>query len=317
VNVRVAIVGCGRIAADHVASFRHAGADVVSVTARPGSANAPRFAGEVGIPLVHDSVERLAADPDWDLAVVAVPPESTVPVARRLTETGRPALIEKPGARRADDLEALRPWQDRVAVAYNRRFYRPVRRAAELLAAHGPAIVELVLPERSQGSPAASAERFVENSVHGIDLVLHLLGPLDILHADGASPARGAVAASARGDVVHVLMPWDSPDNMRLTIHWPGRRYELRPFEIGREYTALTVVEPCDATPIRTYQPVVEREDIVDATVKPGFAEQAAEVMARLGAPSGEPSEGILAGLDDAIAALGLAEAIVSGQPPG
>jgi predicted dehydrogenase len=311
---RVALVGCGSIAAHHVAALRHAGCEVASVTARPSSERAPRFAAEHGIPIVHPDLPTLLADAGWDAAVVAAPPEATLGLVIQLAATGRPVLVEKPGALHSRDLDVLRPWDDQLLFGYNRRFYEPVARAAALLSEHGPSLVELVLPEPGGAGPAEAGERLLTNGTHGLDLVQHLVGPVTVLEVDAPTTgvARGGVARSERGDRIHVLVAWDSPDNARLTLHWPHHRYELRPFEVGRAYHGMQVTEPGPGSPVRAYTPLVVDEVVADAAGKPGFAGQARALVALVeGAPTGPAAR-----LDDAIRALALAEALLSASPP-
>jgi predicted dehydrogenase len=309
---RAALVGAGKVATDHVAALRAAGARVTAVTTSPGSPTAAAFAGAHGIDRAVPSVADLAADGAWDVAVVAVPAEKTIDVVAALAPTGRPLLVEKPGALDPDELDVLRPWEGSLLFGYNRRFYEPVRRAAELLEERGPALVELVLPEPAGEDAASAARRLLTNGTHGLDLLLHLVGPVSVDHVApapaGALP-RLAVGRSARGDDVVVLVPWDSPANARLTLHWSGHRFELLPFEAGRDHGGMDVVEPTSHVPVRSYRPRVDEEVVVDATIKPGFAAQAEALLALA---RGEPT-GPAARLADAQAALHLAHAVAGG----
>lgn len=315
-GLRAALVGCGRIAPDHLAALRATGFTVTSVTGRPGSDRARLFARDHAIDTVHSDVDELAEAADWDVAVVAVQTEFTVGVAGVLVSTGRPLLIEKPATFTPAELEALRPYADDILVAYNRRFYAPVRRAWELLQLHGPALVELALPERIPGAPddQPRTRQFVLNSVHGLDLLRFLVGPVTVGRVAAVGPASapvgfGALLASDRGDVIQLMADWNTPDNFRLACSWPGIRYELRPFERGLRFEGMDVVEPSADSPIRAYHPRVAEEVVADTRGKPGFVEQAAALAAL--AHGGSP--GPAARLDDAVAAVRLARTLLDG----
>jgi predicted dehydrogenase len=313
---RAALVGCGRIAGDHVAALRATGVSVDSVTASAGSTRAPEFAREHGIATVHTDVTALAGDDGWDVAVVAVPPEATVAVVTLLAERGRPLLVEKPGGLHPDDLAPLEPYADHLLFGYNRRFYAPVHAAARHLDEHGPAVIELVLPDRVPGAPGdvPRERQFLSNSTHGLDLLLHLVGPVEV-HAAWAIPgsdgptALVASATSGRGDLVQLTAAWNTPDNFRCTFSWPGVRYELRPFEMGKRYKGMDVVEPTPEHPVRRYLPHVASEDLAASPgAKPGFSEQAQALVAMA---AGQPS-GPGATLADAISALRLAHELLA-----
>lgn len=314
-GLRAALVGCGRIAPAHLQALRAAGFDVRSIVGRPGSPNAATFAGNHGIPTVHESVDALCGDA-WDVAVVAVPIEDTVTTVHALASTGRVLLVEKPVGLTVDAIGPLDPWAAQLIVGYNRRHYQPVRRLASLIAEHGPALVELALPERIPGSAGDKPRerQFIANSTHGLDLVLHLLGPLHLVETlgVGASRERAAVGALLHADDGHVVQltaNWNAPDNFRLACNWDGLRYELRPFEVGRLYEGMAVIEPTPAMPVRRYEPTVVEEVVaVGGTgLKPGFAEQVAELA---GLARGEPPRHS-ARLADAAGAVDLAEQLL------
>jgi predicted dehydrogenase len=310
VSGRAALVGCGRIAGDHLTALRAAGATVESVTATAGSSRAPTFARDHDVATVHHDVGALARDPGWDVAVVAVPPEETVSVVAALAESGRPLLVEKPGALDPQELERLGPHAAQLLFGYNRRFYAPVAAAAELLAERGPAVIELVLPDRVPGSPDDDPRerQFLANSTHGLDLLLHLVGPVELrdvraIPGDGGPGALVASATSERGDLVQLTAAWNAPDNFRCTCSWSGLRYELRPFEVGTRYEGMEVLEPTPDHPVRRYVARATAEHFATSPgTKPGFLEQARALLALA---AGEPTP-TGATLADAVAALRL-----------
>jgi predicted dehydrogenase len=56
---------------------------------------------------MYDSLDRLLAEPKPDLAIVATPHDSHVPLAEKLLRAGVPTLLEKPPARSAPELGTL------------------------------------------------------------------------------------------------------------------------------------------------------------------------------------------------------------------
>src|SRR4030095_2854326 len=97
----------------------------------------------------------------------------------------------------------------------------------------------------------------------------------------GGVPAGfGALLTSERGDVVQLTCNWNAPENFRLACSWSGGRYELRPFEVGRRFEGLDVIEPSADKPVRRYVPRVVEEIAVAPLFKPGFVEQTAALAA-------------------------------------
>jgi len=327
---RLAFIGCGDVAVFHAAACREAGFALAAVAGRPGSARAPEFARRFGVPRVFSDPLELASSGDWDALVLAVEPVAALDLLAVAAASGRPVLVEKPVALSS---EMLRPHATRwpnVMVGYNRRFYATVREARAFAASGPPCLAQLEIPEDApfEAPSGADPTRVFTHSVHGFDLARYVLGPLAmdmvlprLRDAGGAAggAARDGVAAlmrSRRGDVVQYVGNWNAPANVSLTLDQGMRRYQLRPFESGAVYEGLTVVEPDAAMPIRRYVPTLTRRvalDPCDHTFKPGFLQQAAALLRRCGGEQDDTA----ATLEDAVAALELAEAVTASPSSG
>jgi predicted dehydrogenase len=131
--VRAAIVGCGLIGRKR--AFALAGARlVVCCDVRPERALA--LASEARAEAAIDWQETVRRR-DVDLVIVATTHEALAPVAAAAASAGKHVLIEKPGARRAAELEPVREAARRagvlVRVGYNHRYHRAIRQAFELV----------------------------------------------------------------------------------------------------------------------------------------------------------------------------------------
>jgi len=138
---RIGCVGAGFIMRDcHLVAYRNAGFNPVAIASRN-----PTTAGEVaalrGLPIVHDTIETLLADPQVEILDVAVPPDAQPDVIRRAVKLGkgrlRGILAQKPLAlsvRDAKDLVARCADAGIVfAVNQNMRFDQSVRAAKDVL----------------------------------------------------------------------------------------------------------------------------------------------------------------------------------------
>ena len=124
---KAAIVGGGFIGPVHAEALRRIGVPVVGLLgSSPGRARP--LADRLGIPKVYDDLDQLLNDPEVSVVHVASPNGAHAEQARRVLESGRHVVCEKPLATRPSETAALvavargRPAQA-SAVNYNVRYY--------------------------------------------------------------------------------------------------------------------------------------------------------------------------------------------------
>jgi predicted dehydrogenase len=185
----VGVVGCGDHAVDVlVPSLRAAGFRIASVCARTAGF-ARRVAALHGIDRAHDDVTALAADPDIDAIVVAVPPDQMEPVLDVALRVGKPVYIEKPAA--ADEgaarrLSALATAESATTlVGYMKRFAPAYVGLADLMGTGSLGRPSLIRVRWAMGpfDRRPLDDWFLENAVHAIDLARWLGGDIGDLHA--------------------------------------------------------------------------------------------------------------------------------------
>jgi predicted dehydrogenase len=298
--------------------------DVTAVGTRAGSLRVRDFAARHGIARVEESWEEMLAGPaQWDALIVAMRPDATPDVLARALALGVPVLVEKPIAWNVATATALCDQaHERVIVGFNRRFYAPVQAARAEAHAAAPLLAHLALPEGVVPPAGPDPERsylkpFVENSCHGIDIARFVLGDLRIetvrrlRSADGWLRGLAAILTSARGDVVQFTGNWGTPANYSLSLHRPGRRFDLLPWEVADVYEGMDVIDPTDAVPIRRYVPKLRSRSVVDGIdqrEKPGFVRQALELRAMI---EGRAPSADAATLSDMVAVLELCEGLL------
>ena len=320
---RVGLVGVGPISDWHVRAIRASGMEIAGVSTRPGSRRLAEFAQRHGIARVFEGWrEMFARGEDFDAFVIATRPDGTPEILEAALALGVPLLVEKPVAWSSERLDSLiAKAHSRVLVGYNRRFYRPVLAARDEARGGPPVLVQLSLPEGVATPDGPDPDSlylrpFFENSCHGIDMVRFLLGDLRVeavrlMRANGFIGGVTAILSTQRGDLVSFLGNWGTPANYAVTLHRPGRRLELLPFEAATVYEGMDMIDPSDEWPIRRYVPrQTERIhlDAIDRKEKPGFIAQA-EVFRDL--IEGRPGSEFAATLADARAAVALCESIL------
>lgn len=326
---RVGLVGVGAISDWHVRALRHAGLDVTAVAARAGSPRLRDFAARHGIATIFPRWEDLLeARRTWEGLLIATHTDVTPAVLDAALPLAVPTLVEKPvawmSARIAELSARAHP---RVMVGFNRRFYRSVNFVRDEALAGPPLLAHLALPEAVdvQAAPKGGRpywELFFANSCHGLDLLRFVFGPLHVGHVERMRGKNGnvqglaATLSSVRGDVIQVTGNWGAPANFALSLDRAGRRVELRPFELATVYESMDVLEPSEEVPVRRYTPRVKDRvmlDDVDRQEKPGFVRQAEAFRAMV---EGRAQSSLAATLDDAAAALRLAEDLLGEHWP-
>ncbi len=321
--IRVGIVGAGPISDWHVRAIRGAGMDVVAVSSRPGSARVEEFARRHAIEGVFEGWREMLVRADTlDAVVIATHTDGTPEVLEAFLPCGFPILVEKPVAWSSERIATLIPQaHSKVIVGFNRRFYRSIEAARGEVRDGPPLLVQVALPEDIATPTGADPDRsylrpFFENSCHGLDLVRYLLGDLRVEAAvllkteSGHIGGVSATLSTRRGDVVSFLGNWGTPANFSISLHRPGRRFDVMPLETGSLYEGMDVLEPSEECPIRRYIPrrtgTIALEE-TDRDQKPGFIAQAAALRSLV---EGDPAPPQAATLDDARAVVALCEEI-------
>lgn len=122
-----------------------------------------------------------------------------------------------------------------------------------------------------------------------------------------------ADSATASGTAI---ITFGSPSNYFIDLHSNGRSASMRPIEFYREFDTVSVIEPTPELPLRHYVANQSGEFKLaqeDLDYKPGFLSQMRELAAMVEGrtPATHPGEFKSATLQDAIAVLKMAEALV------
>ena len=166
-RLRVAVYGVGSMGRHHARHLGELGVDVVLVDPAHG----------------HHGDER-----EIDAAVVAVPTQAHVTVARPLLDRGIPCLVEKPLAATAADAAVLAAYPH-LAVGHVERF-NPTLRALDGVA------IRFVQTERhaAYSGRGTDVDVILDLMIHDLDIFLGLVGA-DVVEvrANGIAVATGGV----------------------------------------------------------------------------------------------------------------------------
>jgi len=198
VSPRVAIVGCGLIGQKR-ARMLERGALRVACDADGGRAAA--LAVPYGAEASTDWQATVGRD-DVDVVIVATPHDALAPITAAAAGHGKHVLVEKPAARTARELDAVRDAVGRtgakVRVGFNHRYHRAFRQARAIVDDGGVGPLTHVRARYGHGGrlgyerewrfvPAISGGgEAIDQGMHLVDLARWFLGDFDLIA--GAMP---------------------------------------------------------------------------------------------------------------------------------
>ncbi|MCW5697413.1 MAG: Gfo/Idh/MocA family oxidoreductase [Bauldia sp.] len=283
-QVRVAIVGAGRMAEEHARVYAALpDAALVGIHSRSRD-RAEALAARHGIPAVFDSVADLAAGTGADLVLIAVNELSMLAIIREAARFPWTLFLEKPPGYTLAVAEAIGETvraAERVAyVGLNRRYYAASLAAeAALAAGSGPRYIvvndqQSYAEARSHGHPEEVVRHFMyANSIHLVDyLRLFGRGAVTAVERDGVWRGEETFLLAAdvtfeSGDRGRYEALWQAPGPWAVSIATREQRLEMRPLE------SLAIQRA------GTRRAEAQALDPIDQTYKAGFYRQAEDMI--------------------------------------
>ena len=230
--MRITILGLGGIAAKHAAAARALGHELVASIGRDQTRAAAFAAQHGGTPFID--LDRAIDATAPDLLIVALPPFAHAGEVEHAASRGLHLLVEKPLAltiEAADRMVAAA--QAAGVVAANGFMYR-FGDAIRAWRASDPGPVGLyagsyhcnALHAHWWRDRARSGGQLVEQAIHQIDLIRHLIGEPDTVYARRANLFHRDVPGYNAEDVGAVVFGWDDGRLATLThsnIATPGQ----------------------------------------------------------------------------------------------
>ena len=134
---KVAVIGTGSSAHDHVAAFKQAGVEIAAVVGR-NDRQRHAFASKFGVPIQANEYQEVLDIPDIDAVAICLPNYLHAPVAVEAMRAGKHVLTEKPmaldGAAAEEMVRVQRETGKTLMVSLQVR-YSPAARLARQYAA--------------------------------------------------------------------------------------------------------------------------------------------------------------------------------------
>lgn len=282
--MKTLLVGCGYMAKEYAKVLNGMGIDY-DVAGR-GAESAKAFEEETGIrPMINgiEVIKKEGGFAAYDKAIVAASVDSLVETTKTLVDNGITSiLLEKPGGKDPDELRDLREfnriYNADIFIAYNRRFYKSVEKALEIIEDDGGvesfnfeftewAHVIEPLPK----SMEIKQNWFLANSSHVVDMAFFMGGePEEIKCFSKGSLSWHKKASNfagcgitKNGALFSYCANWNAPGRWGVEILTSAHRLIFRPLEkLSVQNIGSVKIEE------------VEIDDAIDTEYKPGLYEQ-------------------------------------------
>jgi predicted dehydrogenase len=136
-TLKVALVGCGKIADGHIEEIKKLGRAKIVAVCDLELLMAEQVAVRYAIPAHYDDVEKMLAREQPDVVHITTPPRSHLPLARLAVDAGCHVFVEKPFALTFADacqmIDCVESAGKKVTVGYSYLFDPPAVRMREIV----------------------------------------------------------------------------------------------------------------------------------------------------------------------------------------
>jgi predicted dehydrogenase len=246
---RVGVVGLGYWGPNLARNFDELGA--LGALCDLDGALRERFAARHPSARMYASYHELLADDSIDGVVVATPVPTHYPLARQALEAGKHALVEKPPAMRASEMEELVALADdraRVLMPGHLLLYHPgVQKLKELIDGGELGEVLCVYGNRQNlGKIRRDENALWSLGVHDLSVVLYLLDeePTDVIAhgrdflTHGVEDVVFCYLRFPSGRIAHMHLSWLDPHKMRrITVVGREKMVVFDDMDLDRKVT--------------------------------------------------------------------------------
>jgi len=206
-EVAFGIIGCGAIAPWHIEAIRASRGGRLVAVADPDEAKARKVAEEHGV-VAYTDYHQMLCRPDIDVINICTPSGKHMEAALAAVRAGKHIVVEKPLEITLERIDAILREADaagvKVSAVFQRRFQETTRRIKRAIddGKLGRVVLANMANEghRSQSYYDSGAWRgtwaldgggaLMNQAIHGVDLLLYLMGPVESLSAYTGTLAR-------------------------------------------------------------------------------------------------------------------------------
>lgn len=243
-QLNLGLFGAGRIGRIHADNLtRRIPEAHLSVVVDISREAAKRCAADFGIPSIGEDEARIMEDPSIDAVVICSSTPSHPELIREAAFAGKHIFCEKPLAldlQEIDDaLEAVRDYEVKLQVGFNRRFDPSFHQAREAVATGRIGTPHLVRVTSRDPEPPpaeyvkASGGIFLDMTIHDFDISGYLAGDeIAELYATGSTLIDPAIGQAGDLDTAMVMLRFaggalGAIDNSRRAVYGYDQRVEV------------------------------------------------------------------------------------------
>lgn len=249
---KILLIGTGPMAVDYSKVLQAMSKEFIVIGRGATSANV--FDEKTGITPITGGVDVYLAKNKIDkntMAIIATGTETLMTIMLQLLKAGvKKILIEKPGAISIEELleneDVLKPYEDSVFIAYNRRFYASVIEAERLIMEDGGLqSMHFEFTEwahKIEPLPKAEGVKknwFFANSTHVVDLAFYLAGKPKNWKSFSKSGKLNwhdktnfvGAGETEKGVLFSYISNWESAGRWGVELLTKNRRIYLKPME--------------------------------------------------------------------------------------
>lgn len=275
--MRIGLIGCGRIAADHLMIYRQIN-DATAVAVSDVDLQRARFlADKNGIDKVFTSYADLLELKDLDFVDVCTPPSTHADIVCDAAESGHNVLVEKPMALSTDECDRMIREAEKqgvsLCVCHNQVFFPAMTRAKQLVDSGSYDVVSFRTSVKENpglyGVPAwntSAREKGIiwEVGCHPAYLQLHFLNNITDVFAVGNKVRHGVF------DEFAVLLQTSGRAYGIMEVSWLAKETEkIYEFDCADGRRAFMISPPPIAN--RGYETLVERAGITESGLRSAF----------------------------------------------
>lgn len=302
-HLKLGVIGSGSIVNYHLDALKSAGFKMEAIGSRRDSKTTMALGKDYKFAKICQDWKEVL-DQDIEALLISAKSEVNSSILKVSLNRDVPILIEKPVTTHLQSFDELLGIQKNqiVQVGYNRRFYSSVTKLKTEIKDLKNYYFDVIISEESWNlNPSIKKiiDVILTNSVHLIDLSLFLFGNIKIRDIEVEKNSKNLISISVycltqAGSHGRILLTFGVPLNNSIQIYTTGKRFELLPIEIYREYDMIKMIPSSKVNPIKTYIPTSSKEEWkishFDKSFKPGFFQQS-KAFFENASTSKQPSE--------------------------